>query len=106
MLVVLVLVGSGLDLSFLLLPYLNDLELLDVLQREVVVASLFEVIVFDLNRRQLLFLLGHPLFTLVIGQRGHTRRCSLGIVGGSGNKWLREVDSCALCLRFKFFFNR
>jgi hypothetical protein len=51
LLIILVFVSSRLDFSLLLLFDLDYFELLDILQWKVVVASLFEVIVLDFNRR-------------------------------------------------------
>jgi hypothetical protein len=58
-------IGSSLNISFMLLLSLDDLELLDVLQREVVISTLFEMIIVLDFCRQLLLLL-FLVFILII----------------------------------------
>jgi hypothetical protein len=74
-------IGSSLNISFMLLLSLDDLELLDVLQREVVISTLFEMIIVLDFCRQLLLLL-FLVFILIIRKGSYSSSCLLDIVSG------------------------
>jgi hypothetical protein len=65
----------------MLLLSLDDLELLDVLQREVVISTLFEMIIVLDFCRQLLLLL-FLVFILIIRKGTYSSSCLLDIVSG------------------------
>jgi len=68
LLIVLVFVSCSLDFPLLLLFDFNNFELLDILQWEIVIASLLEVIVLDLNWWQRLLFLGRLFLSFIIRQ--------------------------------------
>jgi hypothetical protein len=74
-------IGSSLNISFMLLLSLDDLELLDVLQREVVISTLLEMIIVLDFCRQLLLLL-FLVFILIIRKGSYSSCCLLDIVSG------------------------
>lgn len=68
LLIVLVFVSCSFYFPLLLLFDFNNFELLDILQWEIVIASLLEVIVLYLNWWQRLLFLGRLFLSFIIGQ--------------------------------------